>query len=933
MPVGGMASTDQKFTIKSADEPQKGELLYSDDFSDPGSGWKRSSTSESAYAYKNGRYHITVLIPQRSFYAYIPNAQTFKDFIVEVEAKAEAVPEDGSYGLVMRTYNGDFYRFEIEEVGKYAFYKYINEEWLTLVSFTASSAIETGPGINKIKIIAQGDTFTFYVNGEQLGECSDRSLSSGEIGLFASTRDGGGDEVSFDNLKVWEVGTAGVAEVASGSHLTVRPGESIQDAIDRAGEGSTIEVQSGTYRENVDVTKSLILRGVGNPVVEASDNHSAILLSADEVVLDGFTVTNAGVVGSVIGGIEAHSSGNIIRNNIANKDDHGILLWHSSDNIITGNTVTGNAERGIYLLNECNRNNISDNTVSSNDGDGIYIWNSTNNKVVGNTIHYNNNYGISISDSRNSALYRNKLVDNRNDAYDNLEDAQSGTNKWDDGSIGNYYSHLQCADSNRDGICDSPYSIPGGISVDRYPMASISENAPGVVVPTRAVTGGERISSSSTINSLQSGSANTSEGVRVDVPAGAVPPNEDGSPGKMVFSIEKDTTQIPSLPSDLKSFGSVYQLGPEGFIFDQPIEITLPIPEGVDPNQVMGITTFNDSSNQWELIPGTVDPQSRTVTIKTDHFSAYGIFGSSDSSDPDAWKRANGGWITIMNSHSRQAPPYYSECDPADTGRREHCKGLPTSISHGICILSATLTDPSLGYMIPRNLPWSIIASDWHERSLAPDVEKVWVPSGTYTIQEELGISEVNNDPLYLPCCQVKSNPAKAVRVAPGATVDFGDYSAFNEGPATVCGNCPMCPSAGRRARGVSTHETSVLTGDVQVTLTWHAEADIDLYVEDPNGDTVSYSNPSVPSGGELDRDNKCGDFEMGKPENIYWPEGGAPDGTYKVRVNYYGDCSDAGPVRWTVRVVVGSVAKTYTGTLESGGDTQDVTTFEKGAG
>ncbi len=921
----------QMLVVQASNEPQRGDLLYSDDFSDPASGWKRSSTEESIFAYKDGRYHITGITPQKNFYAYLPGDETFTDFIVEVEAKLDEVPENGGYGINLRkdSESGDYYRFELDG-DQFSFLKLKNNEWVFLVDWTKSSAIETGAGTNKIKIVAQGNTFTFYVNDVKLGECSDIGPTSGTIFLFTETRDDGRVHVSFDNLKVWSIeGTSGNGAASAGagtaSMTTVRSGESIQDAINNTREGGTVEVQSGTYHENVKVNKRLILRGVGNPIVKARDNESAITLSENGIVVEGFTATNG--MGSVKGGIDAESNSNIIRDNILEKNRNGIFLWESSNNTITGNTITENLEHGIYLLSQCQKNNISGNTISKNEENGIDIYTSLNNKVVGNTIQ-DNGGGIYLSDSINTVIYHNKLINNLENAHDSIKDTWVGTNQWDDGSVGNYYSDLQFADSNRDGISDSPYSIPGGISVDRYPMASISAIAPGEVVPTRVVTGGEHISSSSTINSLHSGSASTSEGARVDVPAGAVPPNEDGSPGTMVFSIEKDTSRTPSLESDLTSFGSVYQLGPEGFIFSQPVEITLPIPEGVDPSRVMGVTTFNDSSNQWDQIPGTVDLQSRTVTIKTDHFSAYGIFGLSGSSDPDAWRRTNGGWITIMDSHSRGSGGYV-ECAPVDTDRRDHCKGLPISISHGICILGVALDDTSLGYMIPRALPWSIIASDWHSGSGA-DVKKVWVPAGTYTIQEELGISEEGNiDPLYLPCCHAKVNPAKTVRITPGSTVDFGDISAFNEGPATVCDYCGMCQSSGGRARGAATHETSVQTGDVQVTLTWHAEADIDLYVEDPNGDEVSYSNPSVPSGGQLDRDNLCGDFVMGRPENIYWPKDGAPEGTYKVSVNYYADCASAGPVSWTVRTVVRGQAKTYRGTLNEVKETQEVTTFE----
>ena len=68
----------------------------------------------------------------------------------------------------------------------------------------------------------------------------------------------------------------------------------IQDAIDNASAGDTILVYSGTYYENVNVTKQLILRGIGNPVVDAGGSGSAITLSANGITLEGFTATGSG---------------------------------------------------------------------------------------------------------------------------------------------------------------------------------------------------------------------------------------------------------------------------------------------------------------------------------------------------------------------------------------------------------------------------------------------------------------------------------------------------------------------------------------------------------------------------------------------------------------------------------------------------------------
>src|SRR3990170_7751450 len=69
---------------------------------------------------------------------------------------------------------------------------------------------------------------------------------------------------------------------------------SIQDAINASSSGDTIQVQNGTYYENVNVTKQLTLRGTGMPVVDAGGSGSTIKLSADGIILEGFTVIVSG---------------------------------------------------------------------------------------------------------------------------------------------------------------------------------------------------------------------------------------------------------------------------------------------------------------------------------------------------------------------------------------------------------------------------------------------------------------------------------------------------------------------------------------------------------------------------------------------------------------------------------------------------------------
>jgi uncharacterized protein YfaP (DUF2135 family) len=114
---------------------------------------------------------------------------------------------------------------------------------------------------------------------------------------------------------------------------------------------------------------------------------------------------------------------------------------------------------------------------------------------------------------------------------------------------------------------------------------------------------------------------------------------------------------------------------------------------------------------------------------------------------------------------------------------------------------------------------------------------------------------------------------------------------------------------------------TTVGTGDVQISVTWNSAADVDLHVVEPNGNEIYYGSSRSSTGGELDLDSNasCGS-DGPRAENIRWPTGRAPTGTYTVRVDYWSNCG-AGSTDYVVRVINGSTSQTFTGTFTGPGD------------
>ncbi|MCK4402573.1 MAG: right-handed parallel beta-helix repeat-containing protein [Dehalococcoidia bacterium] len=212
----------------------------------------------------------------------------------------------------------------------------------------------------------------------------------------------------------------------------------IQDAIDAASSGDTISVAAGTYIENVEVDKQqLTLTGdlsqPSNVVVDAGGSGSAIKLTVNGCVLQGFKVQN-GEYGIYLD----HSDNNTLTGNTANSNtEYGIYLDHSDNNTLTENTANSNSECGIYLDNSDSNtltsniansntkhgiyldgtegshgNTLTGNTANQNGEYGIYVDKSSNNTLTGNTISGNNGYGVNLDGSNYSTLTQNHITSN-----------------------------------------------------------------------------------------------------------------------------------------------------------------------------------------------------------------------------------------------------------------------------------------------------------------------------------------------------------------------------------------------------------------------------------------------------------------------------------------------------------------------------------------
>jgi parallel beta-helix repeat protein len=139
----------------------------------------------------------------------------------------------------------------------------------------------------------------------------------------------------------------------------------IQQAINNATEGDTVFVKSGTYYENVTVSKSISLIGESRESTIVHSNATVtVLVTASNSTVANFTVSNSG-------GVEV-------------EDDHyGISVSHADNCNISRNSLTAGNNVGIGL-GSSSYTSVIGNMFNKT---GLVVGNSYHNTVINNTVN------------------------------------------------------------------------------------------------------------------------------------------------------------------------------------------------------------------------------------------------------------------------------------------------------------------------------------------------------------------------------------------------------------------------------------------------------------------------------------------------------------------------------------------------------------------
>jgi nitrous oxidase accessory protein len=198
------------------------------------------------------------------------------------------------------------------------------------------------------------------------------------------------------------------------------PYTTLEAAIGQASDGDILAVYGGRYAGPLVISKQLVIRGQGWPVIDGGGQGTVIKLTAPGITLSGFVIRNSG------SSLEAENSGiaveapeAVIESNRLEETLFGIYLRQATDSRIRGNVIHGKdlavPRRGDGIrVWYSNGVHIEDNQIER--GRDVVLWYSQHLFVRGNTVR-DGRYGLHFMYCDDTRIEANRLMHNSVGAF------------------------------------------------------------------------------------------------------------------------------------------------------------------------------------------------------------------------------------------------------------------------------------------------------------------------------------------------------------------------------------------------------------------------------------------------------------------------------------------------------------------------------------
>ncbi len=187
-------------------------LLFCDDFENPEQSMMTGIEYEDKYLdmtseiYK-GKYSVRMDVKRTSDVWLAIPVQNARDFLIQVDGKmaSHSGHPYHKWGLILKKDPKDklYYYFLVDNNSLYYFMMVRGEKLTNLINGRKTEDLNPLDEGNTLTVVAEGDTYSLYINGKFQEDYKDNRIQSGDLGLYFDVSENSILDWEFDNLVVY----------------------------------------------------------------------------------------------------------------------------------------------------------------------------------------------------------------------------------------------------------------------------------------------------------------------------------------------------------------------------------------------------------------------------------------------------------------------------------------------------------------------------------------------------------------------------------------------------------------------------------------------------------------------------------------------------------------------------------------------------------
>ncbi len=193
-PTATLSDTDPVQTL--------GAATWTDNMSSPNN-WPTGFNDFTSISFSDGFLKLTA---DKNLDGWRLSWPVIEDFYLEGTFQSPDCEGSNHYGFIFKVPKESDadrgYLFGVTCDGRYSLRRWDSTNMVFLVNRTSHASIKEGDNaINKLGIMARGDSIALYINGQKVNEVKDSTFSTGQFGIFV----GGSEDftVWVDQVRYW----------------------------------------------------------------------------------------------------------------------------------------------------------------------------------------------------------------------------------------------------------------------------------------------------------------------------------------------------------------------------------------------------------------------------------------------------------------------------------------------------------------------------------------------------------------------------------------------------------------------------------------------------------------------------------------------------------------------------------------------------------